>query len=90
MIPAFEMSTRESIVTKKFIPSHGGYESLLSYQKTVIIYQGTLYFTLRVTARSTKWFKLPVPENKTSLKEVKARVLRKNLELNSRMLLERV
>ncbi len=27
-----------------FIPSHGGYESLLSYQKAVIVYTGTCFF----------------------------------------------
>jgi four helix bundle protein len=30
-----------------FIPKHGGYRSLLSYQKAEIIYDGTLYFTQR-------------------------------------------
>lgn len=32
-------------MTKRFIPSHGGYEKLLSYQKTKIIYDATVYFT---------------------------------------------
>jgi four helix bundle suffix protein len=30
-----------------FIPSHGGYRNLLSYQKAEIIYDGTVYFTNR-------------------------------------------
>lgn len=30
-----------------FIPSHGGYKNLLSYQKSEIIYDGTIYFTKR-------------------------------------------
>lgn len=32
---------------KKFIPKHGGYETLLSYQKSEVIYDGTVYFTQR-------------------------------------------
>jgi four helix bundle suffix protein len=30
-----------------FIPKHGGYEKLLSYQKALIIYDATVYFTKR-------------------------------------------
>lgn len=30
-----------------FIPSHGGYRNLFSYQKAEIIYDGTVYFTKR-------------------------------------------
>lgn len=30
-----------------FIPDHGGYKNLLSYQKSEIIYDGTVYFTGR-------------------------------------------
>ena len=30
-----------------FIPQHGGYRNLLSYQKAEIIYDGTVYFTNR-------------------------------------------
>lgn len=30
-----------------FIPKHGGYRNLLSYQKAEIIYDGTVYFTSR-------------------------------------------
>ena len=33
--------------TKGFIPSHGGYRNLFSYQKAEIIYDGTVYFTNR-------------------------------------------
>jgi len=32
---------------KGFIPVHGGYKNLLSYQKAEIIYDGTVYFTNR-------------------------------------------
>ena len=32
---------------KGFIPKHGGYENLISYQKSEIIYDGTIYFTKR-------------------------------------------
>lgn len=30
-----------------FIPAHGGYKALLSYQKCVIVYDATIYFTKR-------------------------------------------
>jgi len=30
-----------------FIPKHGGYKKLLTYQKAEIIYDGTVYFTRR-------------------------------------------
>lgn len=30
-----------------FIPAHGGYKSLITYQKSEIIYDGTIYFTKR-------------------------------------------
>jgi four helix bundle suffix protein len=30
-----------------FIPSHGGYRNLITYQKSEIIYDGTMYFTKR-------------------------------------------
>lgn len=33
--------------TKGFIPAHGGYRQLFSYQKAEIIYDGTVYFTNR-------------------------------------------
>ena len=33
--------------TDGFIPAHGGYESLLSYQRAVVVYDGTVYFTRR-------------------------------------------
>lgn len=33
--------------TKGFIPTHGGYRNLFSYQKSEIIYDGTVYFTNR-------------------------------------------
>lgn len=33
--------------TKGFIPPHGGYRNLFSYQKAEIIYDGTVYFTTR-------------------------------------------
>lgn len=32
---------------KGFIPLHGGYKNLITYQKSEIIYDGTIYFTRR-------------------------------------------
>ncbi|NBP71174.1 MAG: four helix bundle protein [Cytophagia bacterium] len=40
------MSDKEENI-KGFIPTHGGYRSLFSYQKAEIIYDGTVYFTNR-------------------------------------------
>ena len=37
--------------TKGFIPTHGGYRNLFSYQKAEIIYDGTVYFTNRFFAK---------------------------------------
>lgn len=33
--------------TKGFIPAHGGYRNLITYQKSEIIYDGTVYFCKR-------------------------------------------
>jgi four helix bundle suffix protein len=33
--------------TPNFIPKHGGYRNLISYQRAEIIYDGTIYFTNR-------------------------------------------
>lgn len=33
--------------TKGFIPKYGGYKSLITYQKSEVIYDGTIYFTRR-------------------------------------------
>jgi four helix bundle suffix protein len=33
--------------TQGFIPTHGGYRSLFTYQKAEVIYDGTVYFTNR-------------------------------------------
>jgi len=30
-----------------FIPAHGGYRNLITWQKSEIIYDGTVYFTQR-------------------------------------------
>lgn len=34
-----------------FIPKHGGYQSLIAYQKAEIIFDGTIYFTNRFFSR---------------------------------------
>jgi four helix bundle suffix protein len=34
-------------MSEKFIPPHGGYQKLLSYQRSEIIYDATVYFTKR-------------------------------------------
>ena len=36
---------------QRFIPSHGGYENLLSFQKSRIVYDGTVHFCRRFFAK---------------------------------------
>ena len=36
---------------EKFIPVHGGYKNLLSYQKSVIVYDATVYFCKRFISK---------------------------------------
>ena len=36
---------------EKFIPKHGGYKNLLSYQKSVIVYDATVYFCKRFISK---------------------------------------
>lgn len=38
---------KEQENTNGFIPLHGGYKNLITYQKSEIIYDGTIYFTRR-------------------------------------------
>ena len=38
---------KEEPNNKGFIPLHGGYKNLITYQKAEIIYDGTIYFTKR-------------------------------------------
>lgn len=51
-----------------FIPKHGGYKNLITYQKSEVIYDGTIYFTNRFLKNpivlSTKWYKLHEVANK--------------------------
>jgi hypothetical protein len=37
----------DNLNTPGFIPTFGGYKNLMSYQKSEIIYDGTVYFTQR-------------------------------------------
>lgn len=39
---------------KNFIPPHGGYKNLLSYQKSEIVYDATVYFTNRFYSRGDR------------------------------------
>lgn len=41
-------------MNKSFIPRHGGYKNLISYQKAEIIYDATVYFTKRFYHRSDR------------------------------------
>jgi four helix bundle suffix protein len=49
------MLSRESAMSKGFIPPHGGYKNLLSYQKAEIVYDATVYFCDRfIDKRSSR------------------------------------
>lgn len=37
-----------------FIPKHGGYQKLLTYQRAEIIFDATMYFTQRFLSRSDR------------------------------------
>jgi len=39
--------SEEKNKTEGFIPAHGGDRNLISYQKSEVIYDGTVYFTKR-------------------------------------------
>jgi hypothetical protein len=39
---------------ERFIPQHGGYRNLLSYQKAVIIYDATIYFCNRFVDKRSR------------------------------------
>ncbi len=43
-------------MTERFIPPHGGYQNLLSYQKAKIVYDGTVRFCQRFLRRSDRTF----------------------------------
>ena len=43
----------EQLMTKGFIPSHGGYKRLLSYQKAEIVCDATVYFCSRFLKKKT-------------------------------------
>src|SRR5687767_779118 len=45
-LPDLEMAEKEKN-NEGFIPKHGGYRNLITYQKSEIIYDGTIYFTKR-------------------------------------------
>jgi four helix bundle suffix protein len=43
-------------MSDNFIPKHGGYRNLLTYQKSEIIYDGTVYFTKRFLSKSDRTY----------------------------------
>ena len=43
-------------MTEGFIPPHGGYQKLLSYQKSQIVYDATVYFCNRFIDRRSRTF----------------------------------
>jgi len=50
-------------MTEGFIPPHGGYENLLSFQKARIVYDGTVRFCERFLKRSYEtYFETRPPE----------------------------
>jgi four helix bundle suffix protein len=49
-------SQKENPTTEHFIPPHGGYENLLSFQKARIIYDGTVRFCERLLRKSDRTY----------------------------------
>ena len=45
--PLESLSSFSKTARDKFIPPHGGYQDLLSYQKALIVYDATVYFCNR-------------------------------------------
>lgn len=41
-------------MSERFIPKHGGYKALLSYQKAEIVYDATVYFCDRFIDRRSR------------------------------------
>ncbi len=44
------------MMSEKFIPIHGGYKNLLSYQKSVIVYDATVYFCKRFISKRDRTY----------------------------------
>lgn len=55
-------------MTEGFIPPHGGYQKLLSYQKAEIVYDATVYFCDRFIGRRSRTHDQMVPASRTSSK----------------------
>ncbi len=41
-------------MSQSFIPAHGGYKKLFSYQKAEIVYDATVYFTTRFFSKKDR------------------------------------
>ena len=50
------MSNRERDGSEGFIPPHGGYENLLSYQKALIVFDATVYFCRRFISKGDRTY----------------------------------
>ena len=51
---AYESADYHHRVTEGFIPTHGGYEKLLSFQKARVVYDATVWFCGRYLRRSDR------------------------------------
>jgi four helix bundle suffix protein len=47
---------KEKKMAERFIPPHGGYKNLLSYQKSQIVYDATVYFCSRFLKKSDRTY----------------------------------
>jgi four helix bundle suffix protein len=52
----FSHSPIQTLRTERFIPPHGGYENLLSFQKSRIVYDGTVRFCERFLKKSDRTY----------------------------------
>lgn len=53
-VDAYESADYHYRVTEGFIPAHGGYEKLLSFQKARVVYDATVWFCGRYLRRSDR------------------------------------
>jgi len=67
-----------------FIPPHGGYQNLMSYQMAEIVYDATVYFVINILINfqepMIKWCKQQGVENKILQKAAWHRALLKKLK----------
>jgi hypothetical protein len=60
---------------EKFIPPHGGYKSLLSYQKAEIVYDATVRFCERYLTKRDRTYDQMVQAARSASKEMEIKLV---------------